>query len=90
MKTKHFAFIFACLSLLSIQCRKSSSPDSNKSTEPSLFHRDITIHETVKYGEDAQKTLGLFQPTYDPSQIIYVAHEDGENNMQWVSGSVAL
>lgn len=73
MKSRYFVFIFACLSLFSIQCKKSNSPNSDTPKIPSLFHRDITIHETVKYGEEPQKTLGLFQPASDPSQIIYVA-----------------
>ena len=56
-----------------MHCKKSGGSDS-ATRGPSLFHRDITIHETIKYGEEsAQKSLGLFQPASDPSQLIYVA-----------------
>jgi hypothetical protein len=73
MKSRHIIFIFACISLFSTQCKKSNGPDPSTAKTPSLFHRDITIHETVKYGEEPQKTLGLFQPGSDPAQLIYVA-----------------
>jgi hypothetical protein len=73
MKSRHFVFIFACLSVFAIQCKKSNGSDSNTPKVPTLFHRDITIHENINGGEQPQKTLGLFQPVSDPSQIIYVA-----------------
>jgi hypothetical protein len=73
MKSRHFVFILACLSVFSIQCKKSGGTDSNAPKVPSIFHQDITIHENINGGEQPQKTLGLFQPVSDPSQIIYVA-----------------
>jgi hypothetical protein len=73
MKNRYFVFVIACLSVFSIQCKKSNDSNSAAPKVPTLFHRDITIHETVLYGEEPQKTLGLFQPISDPSQLIYVA-----------------
>ena len=73
MKRRHFVFIFTCLSVFSIGCKKSNGTNSNTPKVPSLFHQDITIHENINGGEQPQKTLGLFQPLSDPSQIIYVA-----------------
>ena len=61
------------ISLFSTQCKKSNGTGSTTPKVPTLFHRDITIHETINGGEQPQKTLGLFQPASDPSQLIYVA-----------------
>jgi len=73
MKSKYTVFVIACISLCLFHCKKTNSTVPAIQT-PYLFHKDITIHETIKYGEETmQKTLGLFQPVSDPSQLIYVA-----------------
>jgi hypothetical protein len=49
-------------------CKKSGDTNS----PPALFHKDVTIHESIKGSEQIPKTLGLFQLP-DQKQLLFVA-----------------
>ncbi|OQP61878.1 hypothetical protein A3860_30910 [Niastella vici] len=66
MKKIGYAFMIGFAALTA--CKKSGKTNE----PPALFHKDITIHETIKGSEQTQNTLGLYQAP-DQQQLLFIA-----------------
>lgn len=66
MKKGCYTLLIAITSLTA--CKKSGKTYQ----PPALFHKDITIHESIKGSEQIQNTLGLYQLP-DQKQLLFVA-----------------
>jgi hypothetical protein len=66
MKKTVYTLLIAFTALTA--CKKSGKTDQ----PPALFHKDITIHESIKGSEQIQNTLGLYQLS-DQKQLLFVA-----------------
>ena len=54
------------------QCKKNGG-GASQPTNSTLFHKDVTIHETVGQTEPPQMCIGLFQLSSDPGQLVFAA-----------------
>jgi hypothetical protein len=67
-------FTALLLSILAIHCKKNGNGGGNGQTKIiSLFHEDVTIHETVGQSEPPQMCIGFFQLSSDPQQLVFAA-----------------
>jgi hypothetical protein len=70
--TPALIFTAALLTMFSPQCKKSSGGHSQPKN-PTLFHMDVTIHETVGQSQPPQMCIGFFQLASDPGQLVFAA-----------------
>lgn len=60
------------LTVFAPQCKKNGG-GAGQQNNPTLFHKDVTIHETVGQSEPPQMCIGLFQLSSDPGQLVFAA-----------------